>query len=503
MEHLIRLFAALSTANALATSSLVQVLTADTFNDFVNRTEYSLIEFFTVESPRCQMLEPQYEKAAAQLGSRSAWMAKVDCSADEALCKTYEIDGYDTLKIFHSVDKYESYHGIRTVEGLVRTVSKISNPLVSRLTAADLGDLIDLTGTAVMGSFGEEHGEYIEVFSTAAETLWSSTHVFGIINDTGTATPSITMYKQRDLLEREVVYDGDFSIESIVDFVNINSRPHLTELTVEVYIENVAVWLFCKRQMTQANNYQSELFSAYLFFESIEQKEILINLIRPISPRFKRDMNFALGNASIFGEFAETLGLEADIWPAVAVQGSFKTQKFTLDAGSEALTTKRIETFVQGILNGDIAAEIKSQPVPEAQDGPVTIVVGQTFDELVLRNQADVLLYYYAPWCSHCKKFSPVYEQFAASNASGLEIVAAKIDAEANDVPDELRGFPTIKLFLARAKGEPVEFLDFPPTAESLSKFVKEVRMMKETGPNGSQRLGESSEAVQSVHDEL
>ncbi|ETI21741.1 hypothetical protein G647_08088 [Cladophialophora carrionii CBS 160.54] len=487
MEHLIRLFAALSTANTLATSSLVQVLTADTFNDFVTRTEHSLIEFFSAESPRCQLLEPQYEKAAAQLGSRSAWMAKVDCSADEALCKTYEIDGYDTLKIFHSVDKYESYHGIRTVEGLVRTVSKISNPLVSRLTAAGLGDLIDLTGTAVVGSFGEEHGEYVEVFSTAAETLWSSTHVFGIINDTETATPSITMYKQRDLLEREVVYDGDFSVDSIVDFVNINGRPHLTELTQEVYVENVA----------------SELFSAYLFFEDIEQKEILIDLIRPISPRFKRDMNFALGNATIFGGFAETLGLEADVWPAIAVQGSFKTQKFTLNAATEALTTKRIETFVQGILNGDIAAEIKSQPVPEAQDGPVTIVVGQTFDELVLRNQADVLLYYYAPWCSHCKKFSPVYEQFAASNASGLEIVAAKIDAEANDVPDELRGFPTIKLFLARAKGEPVEFLDFPPTAESLSKFVKEVRMMKETGHNGSQRSGESPEAVQSVHDEL
>ena len=44
---------------------------------------------------------------------------------------------------------------------------------------------------------------------------------------------------------------------------------------------------------------------------------------------------------------------------------------------------------------------LKSQPIPENNNGPVFEVVGKNFNELVIKNDKDVLLLFYAPWCGN------------------------------------------------------------------------------------------------------
>jgi|Transcript_9280 protein disulfide-isomerase-like protein len=59
----------------------------------------------------------------------------------------------------------------------------------------------------------------------------------------------------------------------------------------------------------------------------------------------------------------------------------------------------------------------------------------------------DWLVKFYAPWCGHCKKLNPVYEQVA--EALKGEINVAKVDVTANreiGTRFEIKGFPTIKL---------------------------------------------------------
>lgn len=56
---------------------------------------------------------------------------------------------------------------------------------------------------------------------------------------------------------------------------------------------------------------------------------------------------------------------------------------------------------------------------------------------------------------------------------SGSRVTIAKVDATANDVPDEIQGFPTIKLFPAGGKAEPLTF-NGSRTIEDLAQFVKE-----------------------------
>ena len=75
------------------------------------------------------------------------------------------------------------------------------------------------------------------------------------------------------------------------------------------------------------------------------------------------------------------------------------------------------------------------------------------------------------------RSLAPKYEELAAlytENADfAKKVVVAKVDATLNDVPDEIQGFPTIKLFPAGDKASPIDYSG-PRTIEDLATFIKE-----------------------------
>lgn len=113
-------------------------------------------------------------------------------------------------------------------------------------------------------------------------------------------------------------------------------------------------------------------------------------------------VNFATIDAKAFGAHAGNLNLEADKWPAFAIQNIEKNQKFPYDQ-SKPITKKEIGAFLKQYVDGKIEPSIKSEPVPEKQDGPVIVIVAHNYEEIVKNDSKDVLVEFYAPWCGHCK----------------------------------------------------------------------------------------------------
>jgi len=78
---------------------------------------------------------------------------------------------------------------------------------------------------------------------------------------------------------------------------------------------------------------------------------------------------------------------------------------------------------------------------------------------LVLDNDKDVLVEFYAPWCGHCKQLAPKYEAAAKRLSVNKNIVIAKVDATANEVHGvQIKSYPTLKYYPGNKKSAPVDF---------------------------------------------
>jgi len=136
----------------------------------------------------------------------------------------------------------------------------------------------------------------------------------------------------------------------------------------------------------------------------------------------------------------------------------------------EAVTKDSFHKFVDGVLKGTVSATIKSEPVPEDNSGPVKTVVGSTFDQIVLDATKDVLVEFYAPWCGHCKSLAPKFDELGKMFEADATAVIAKIDATANDSPADVQGFPTLILYPAGDKSNPINY-EGERTVKAMAKW--------------------------------
>nr|CCA15328.1 SSP8 [Albugo laibachii Nc14] len=87
--------------------------------------------------------------------------------------------------------------------------------------------------------------------------------------------------------------------------------------------------------------------------------------------------------------------------------------------------------------------------VPFALASDVVDLTPDNFDKSV-DGSSHVLVEFYAPWCGHCKKLSPLYEIVGTSFKTVEDVVVAKVNADSHgELRDKygVSGFPTLKYF--------------------------------------------------------
>jgi len=135
----------------------------------------------------------------------------------------------------------------------------------------------------------------------------------------------------------------------------------------------------------------------------------------------------------------------------------------------EEFSIENLHKFAQAVLDGKLEAYMKSEPIPEDNDSGVRVVVGKNFKDIVNQDK-DVLVEFYAPWCGHCKKLTPIFDELAEKMA-GEDVIIAKMDATANDVPPlfNVQGFPTLYFSKKGQKMSPVQYQG----GRELDDFIK------------------------------
>lgn len=153
-------------------------------------------------------------------------------------------------------------------------------------------------------------------------------------------------------------------------------------------------------------------------------------------------------------------------------------------AKADAETLSQEEIAEEAVLKeaaGEIdpdAPEVAEEQTEETVDEKdVLVLTEDTFDD-ALKNNQNILVEFYAPWCGHCQSLKPEYAKAAtALKAAGIPVALAKVDA--TEQPNlgqkyAVEGYPTLKWFVG---GDILEYTG-GRTEDAIVGWVK-----KKTGP--------------------
>uniref|UniRef100_A0A1A7YFP9 Protein disulfide-isomerase n=1 Tax=Iconisemion striatum TaxID=60296 RepID=A0A1A7YFP9_9TELE len=450
--------------------------TDDDFESRIGTHDLILVEFFAPWCGHCKRLAPEYESAATRLKGIVP-LAKVDCTASSKICSKYGVSGYPTLKIFRDGEESGPYDGPRSADGIVSFLKKQAGPASVVLKAeADFEKFISDHDASVIGFFADEKSTAQTEFLKAASALrdnyrFAHTSSDALLKSNGIDEEGVVLFRPPRLSNK--FEDGSVKF----------SDDKYTSNKIKKFIQD-NIFGICPH-MTDDNKDQlkgKDLLVAYYdvdYDKNPKGSNYWRNRVMKVAKSFLdqgKKLNFAVASKNLFSHEVAEFGLDGSSGelPLVAIRTAkgdkyVMTEEFSRDG-------KALERFLQDYFDGKVKRYLKSEPIPEDNDGPVKVLVAENFDTIVNDDSKDVLIEFYAPWCGHCKNLEPKYKELGEKLADDPNIVIAKMDATANDVPSpyEVSGFPTIYFSPAGHKMSPKKYEGGREVSDFISYLKRE-----------------------------
>uniref|UniRef100_A0A672NBF7 protein disulfide-isomerase n=1 Tax=Sinocyclocheilus grahami TaxID=75366 RepID=A0A672NBF7_SINGR len=345
-------------------------------------------------------------------------------------------------------------------EGIVNHMKKLAGPdSVPLHSEHDLENFINNFDASIVGFFSGTDSSQVSEFLKGASLMRESfrfahTTVLELGKKYDVKYESVLLFHPPRLSskfeERVVHHRGPLSITGLRRFIRDNIFglcPHLTK-------EN------------KDSLRKRDLLTTYYdldYLRNPKGSNYWRNRVLKVASKFSsQGLLYSVANRNDFlEELEDEFGLgssDATELPFVTIRtrtGNKYTmrEEFTRDG-------KSLENFLEDYFAGRLKRYIKSEPVPAKNNGAVKVVVADTFEEIANDPEKDVLIEFYAPWCGHCKKLEPKYTELGERLYSDPNLVIAKMDATANDIPQgyDVQGFPTIYFAAAGRKDEPKRY---------------------------------------------
>jgi len=440
LQHVAVLVVLLSVAYA----GDVVVLTDSNFATRLAGVDLALVKFYAPWCGHCKKIAPEFEKAATVLKDNDppVTLAEVDCTEEgKEICNKHGVSGYPTLKAFKRGEKAFDYEGPRDSDGIVKHMRSKAGPSSKELhSVAEAQKFMENTEHSIIGFFDGEQSNENDRFQQLASALsddFRFAHTFSAeVHETYGIKNTFAIFRplrlQTKLEPGQVQYSGKFHLSEMKDWVSYNVHG-----------------LVGHRTTSNSDQFKMPLVVAYYdidYTKNPKGSNYWRNRVIKVAKKFAdagRSVMFAVSNEDDFSHELTEYGMTSSGDKPVVAARNDAGEKFVM---KEEFSPENLDEFVEQFLAGQLTPYLKSEPVPASNDAPVKVVVASTFNEIVNDPTKDVLIEFYAPWCGHCKSLAPKYDELAEKLKDEEDIVIAKMDATANDVPKpyEVRGFPTL-----------------------------------------------------------
>ncbi|OIW08566.1 hypothetical protein TanjilG_03242 [Lupinus angustifolius] len=403
----------------------VVVLIERNFTTIVENNRFVLVEFYAPWCGHCKSLAPEYAAAATDLESDDVVLAKVDATEEQELAHEYDVKGFPT--VFFFIDGvHKPYTGGRTKDAIVSWIRKKIGPGVVNITTLDDAERVLTSENKLVLAFLDSLvGADSEELANASK-LEDDVNFYQTVNpdvaklfhiDPNSKRPALVLLKKEE--DKINHFDGQYVKSAIADFVSSNKLPLVTTFTRE----------------NAPSIFESQIKKQLLLFVTKKDSEKFVPIFQEVAKVFKGKLIFVhveMDNEDVGKPVADYFGITGSDPKVLAFAGNDDGRKFVFD---EEVSVDKLKAFGKDFLEDMLKPFLKSDPVPESNDGDVKIVVGDNFDQIVLDESKDVLLEIYAPWCGHCEALEPTYNKLA-KHLRGIEsIVIAKMDGTTNEHP--------------------------------------------------------------------
>jgi len=432
----------LASAALLVAAEDVRELTDANFDGELENIETALVMFYAPWCGHCKRMKPEFEKAAGGLLSNDppVSLIKVDCTeGGKDTCSRFEVRGYPTLKIFRNGEMSSDYNGPREAAGIEKYMKAQVGPASRPLADAAAAQKELSKGEVVVYCLGADSSDLCKTFQKVAAKM-RETVAFAhadseeVAKAVGQELGSVVLVRPKHLQSKlepsQVVYSG--------------SETDKTAL--EAFITGNYHGLAGHRTTDNAKDFSgSALVVAYYgvdYVKNTKGTNYWRNRVAKVCKEFS-EVKCAVSNKDDFQHELSEYGFDyvSGDAPVVAARDAAGL-KYKME---DEFSVDNLKAFLTKMQAGELEPYLKSEAVPDNSGVNVKVAVAKNFEELVTKSEKDVLVEFYAPWCGHCKKLTPVYEEVGDALADeDVEIV--KMDATANDVPPQfnVRGFPTL-----------------------------------------------------------
>ncbi|XP_028789292.1 protein disulfide isomerase-like 1-6 [Neltuma alba] len=453
---------------------IVIELNNDNTKRVIDGFEFVLVLGYAPWCPRSAELMPQFAEAATSLKESGSplQMAKLDADRYPKSASFLGIKGFPTMLLFVNGSSQLYSGGFTTDDIVLWTRKKTGTPVIRISSVAEAEEFLKKYHAFVIGLFDKFEGPHYEEFVKAAKS--DNETQFVEVNKAELAKVLFPDLKHSDLFlgivksepERYTAYDGTFSVDKILEFLDYNKFPLVTKLT----------------EMNSMRIYSSPVKLQVYVFSDIDDFKNLLEPLQDVARTFKSKVMFIhvdINNENLAKPFLTLLGLEESKQTVIAAFENGGTSKFLLESKP---TRSNIEEFCNKLVDGSLSLYFKSQPIPDNTNASVHAVVGKTFDDIVLSSDKSVLLEVFTPWCIKCETTTKHVEKLAKHYKGSSNLIFARIDASANEHPKlQVNDYPTLLLYKASDKTKPIKLSTKSSLKELAASINKHLKVKDQT----------------------
>jgi len=460
------------------TPSDVIDLNGASYTKFVTENKLAVVLFYAPWCGHCKAFKPEYENIATALKEKGIPAGRIDGDAEGEISESVGLEGFPTIMVYIE-GRHVKYDGPRSKAGVLAFVERAGKPAYAIITEKKAADLfLQENPTAVLGYLGnvDADGDEIQnMFIGTAQAMHFSGHVqFGMVADPKIIDPEAT----GPIFE---LHTPDLAKPSRFNMEGTEEDAHLPLFT------RFSHWI-ASQVMPVLGEISQDTYQGYvdarlpfIWFVVADKDDAAVlekyAFVREVGRENVGKFSFVLVDGKTQTRQVSHLGLEMDKLP-----GLLATDRLRYIMTDE-LTADNLRKFLKDYVDNKIEPTLRSEEVPKAEDfeaAAVKPVVSKTWKDVVMDENRDVLVKFYAEWCGHCKALAPNYLKAAEDLVSVRDkLYLAEFNLPENELKEDMpvQGFPTLILFPAKDKANYIVYEGDRSTG-SILQFIQKHKSM-------------------------